>query len=331
MLIIRIMFYSILIGFSATVAAEFLSQPEVKSFIGYMVTNHDFDRATLEELFSKARKSERVLTAIAKPAEKLPWYKYRSIFMQPDRIEQGLVFWKEHRKLLEKAEEEYGVPAEIIVAIMGVETRYGRFKGNDRVLDALSTLAFYYPERSEFFRGELEQFLLLTREQHIDPLGLKGSYAGAMGMPQFIPSSYRNFAVDFDNDGKKDLWTNPADAIGSIANYFKVHGWTSGARIVVPGTVKGNKYEVANGIDLEPDIQADKLSRYGIEAKDELPADSLVKVIILDGVNGEEIWLGLNNFYVITRYNHSLLYAMVVYQLSEAVKKEFFDNPADQI
>ena len=327
---IRILFCSILMGFSATVTAEFLDQAPVKSFIDYMVTTHDFDRVTLEKLFSRARKSERVLTAIAKPAESLPWYKYRSIFIQPDRIEQGFVFWEEHKDLLEKAEDEYGVPAEIIVAIMGVETWYGRFKGNDRVLDALSTLAFYYPKRSDFFRRELEQFLLLTREQHIDPVSLKGSYAGAMGMPQFIPSSYRNFAVDFDKDGKTNLWTNPADAIGSIANYFKVHGWTSGATVVVPGTVVDDKYEDAIGIDLEPDIHFDELSRYGIKVKNDLPADSLVKVILLDGVSGNEIWLGLNNFYVITRYNHSPLYAMVVYQLSEAIKKKYLDNQADQ-
>lgn len=331
MLSIRMLFCSILMGFSATVVAGFTDQATVKSFIEYMVSTHDFDRLTLEKLFSSARKSESVLNAISKPAETLPWSKYRPIFIQPDRIEQGLVFWKQHRELLEKAENRYGVPAEIIVAIMGVETRYGRFKGNDRVLDALSTLAFYYPKRSDFFRRELEQFLLLTREQHIDPVSLKGSYAGAMGMPQFIPSSYRNFAVDFDNDGKTDLWTNTADAIGSIANYFKVHGWKSGATVVVPGTVTGNKYEDAIGINLEPDIHFDELSRYGIEIKDRLPADSLVKVIVLDGADGDEIWVGLNNFYVITRYNHSPLYAMAVYQLSEAIKKEYHDNQAGKI
>ena len=321
---------SILLIYSGTVAAAFLNQTAVESFIDYMVSTHGFDRISLEELFSNAKKSESVLSAISKPAETLPWYKYRSIFIQPDRIEQGLVFWKQHRKLLEKAENEFGIPAEIIVAIMGVETRYGRFKGNDRVLDALSTLAFHYPKRGDFFRGELEQFLLLTREQHVDPLSLKGSYAGAMGMPQFIPSSYRNFAVDFDNDGKTDLWTNPADAIGSIANYFKVHGWKSGATVTVPGTVTGNKYEEATGGNLEPDIHPDELPRYGIQVKDRLPADSLVKVIILDGVNGDEIWIGLNNFYVITRYNHSPLYAMVVYQLSEAIKKKYLEFQADQ-
>ena len=324
----RILLCSFLLVFAGSVTAGFLEQPAVKSFIEYMVSTHDFDRTTLEKLFSNARKSDSVLNAISKPAETLPWYKYRSIFIQPNRIDQGMVFWNEHRKLLEKAENEFGVPAEIIVAIMGVETRYGRFKGNDRVLDALSTLAFYYPKRGDFFRGELEQFLLLAREQHIDPLSLKGSYAGAMGMPQFIPSSYRNFAVDFDNDGKTDLWTNPADAIGSIANYFKVHGWKSGATVVVSGTVKGNKYKDIVGTDLKPDMVAGELARYGIEAKGHLPADSMVKVIMLDGANGDEIWLGLNNFYVITRYNHSPLYAMVVYQLSEAIKNKYLDYQA---
>jgi membrane-bound lytic murein transglycosylase B len=326
--IIKNMLFLILLAFSATIAADFLNNPAVNTFIDHMVANHNFDRSTLEKLFASARKSESILNAISKPAEALPWHKYRSIFIQPDRIEQGLIFWKEHRTLLEKAENEYGVPAEIVVAIMGVETRYGKFKGKDRVLDALSTLAFYYPKRSDFFRGELEQFLLLTREQEIDPLSLNGSYAGAMGIPQFIPSSYRNFAVDFDQDGRTDLWTNTADAIGSIANYFKIHGWKSGETVVVSGTVTGNKYTDAIGSDLKPDIIYEKLASYGIEVTDKLPADSLVKVMSLDGVNGEEIWLGLNNFYVITRYNHSPLYAMAVYQLSEAIKKKYLDNQA---
>lgn len=326
----RVLLWLFLLFFSGIAAAGYLNQTAVNTFVDFMVSTHGFDRAALEKLFSSARKSESVLNAISKPAESLPWYKYRSIFMQPDRIEQGMEFWKKHSPLLEKAEKKFGVPAEIITAIMGVETRYGRFKGNDRVLDALSTLAFHYPKRSIFFRGELEQFLLLTREQHIDPLSLKGSYAGAMGMPQFIPSSYRNFAVDFDNDGKTDLWTNPADAIGSIANYFKVHGWERGAKIAVPASVTGSGYKDAVGTDMKPDVLLDQLPHYGIKVKDKLPADSMVKIIILDGSDGDEIWLGLNNFYVITRYNHSPLYAMVVFQLSEAIKKKYIEYQADR-
>ncbi|MBI4006101.1 MAG: lytic murein transglycosylase, partial [Gammaproteobacteria bacterium] len=167
-----------------------------------MVSTHQYDTGELQSLFSQVKYSQRVLEAISRPAEKLPWYEYRSIFLQPDRIKQGLIFWKRYRTALKQAEQQYGVPAHIIVAIIGIETRYGISTGNDRVMDALATLAFHYPERSDFFRWELEEYLLLTREQGINPLSLKGSYAGAMGIPQFIPSSYRRFAIDFDGDGK---------------------------------------------------------------------------------------------------------------------------------
>jgi membrane-bound lytic murein transglycosylase B len=323
---IKYLFFSFFCLFSNITVSDSLDQEAVNTFIDYMESTHQYDRTLLEVLFTKAKKSDSVLNAISKPAEALPWYEYRTIFVQTDRIEQGLLFWKEHKELLSRAESDYGVPAEIIVAIIGVETRYGKQKGNNRVLDALSTLAFHYPKRGDFFRGELEQFLLLTREQNIDPLNLRGSYAGAMGIPQFIPSSFRNYAVDFDTDGKTDIWTNTADAIGSIANYFKVHGWKNGESIVVSGTATGNKYTEVLNNDLKPEIQSHKLSYYEIEVSDNLPVNSLVKVMSLAGNNGEEIWLGLNNFYVITRYNRSPLYAMAVYQLSDAIKKKYFEN-----
>lgn len=299
---------------------------EVNSFVDYMVSTHHFDRNELQLLFNKTSKSESVLAAISKPAEALPWYKYQALFIQPDRINQGLAFWKKYESILKRAETEYGIPARYIVAIIGVETRYGANKGNDRVIDALYTLAFHYPKRSAFFLNELEQFLLLTREQHLNPLSLKGSYAGAMGMPQFIPSSYRNYAVDFDQDGKIDIWNNPADAIGSVANYFNVHGWKEGEDVVFPGKITDKRYLDVLNTDLKPGIPVNKLDEYGIYYDKNISPGSFVDVISLDGKDGEEIWLGLNNFYVITRYNHSPLYAMAVYQLAEAIQNKYLNN-----
>lgn len=297
-----------------------LDQAAVNNFIDHMVSDHQFDRSKLQSVFNQTNKSMRVLDAISKPAEVLPWYKYRSIFIQPARIDQGLVFWDKYQSTLSRAEEEYGVPAEFIIAIIGVETQYGINTGSDRVMDALSTLAFHYPKRGAFFRKELEQFLLLTRDQSVDPLSLKGSYAGAMGIPQFISSSYRNYAVDFDQDGKIDIWNNPVDAIGSVANYFKQHGWQPGDKVVVPGKATDNRHlDLLNG-DLKPDIRVDRLTDFGIYHNDKVPADALVKVLSLEGDSGKEIWLGLNNFYVITRYNRSPLYAMAVYQLAESIQ-----------
>lgn len=308
--------------------AQSLDQNEITNFIDYMVSTHQYDREQLNTLFEKTRKSERVLAAISKPAEALPWYKYRPIFLQQNRINQGLAFWDKHKDLLIRAEKEYGVPAQIIVAIIGVETMYGANTGNDRVMDALATLAFHYPKRAAFFRSELEHFLLLTREQNIDPLSLEGSYAGAMGMPQFISSSYRHYAVDFDGDGKIDIWNNPADAIGSVANYFKVHGWTLGEKVVVSGSANGDQYKQVLTDDLKPGINADTLYAYGILLDEEIPPGVNVKVLSLEGSNGEEIWICLHNFYVITRYNRSPLYAMVVYQLSQEILGKYGNKVA---
>jgi membrane-bound lytic murein transglycosylase B len=325
--IIRLTVFAIMIN-SGNAGAQSLDQKEINDFIDYMASTHQFNRADLEDVFNKTSKSDRVLAAISKPAEALPWYKYRPIFIQQNRIEQGLTFWARHQVLLARAEKEYGVPAQIIVAIIGVETMYGANTGKDRVMDALATLAFHYPKRATFFRSELENFLLLTREQNIDPLSLKGSYAGAMGLPQFISSSYRHYAVDFDGDGKIDIWNNPADAIGSVANYFRQHGWTSGQKVVVSGNVTGNKYTQILTDELKPDINADTLYSYGIETDEEIPPGVNVKVLSLEGPDGDEIWICLNNFYVITRYNRSPLYAMAVYQLSEEMRGKYSKNVA---
>lgn len=303
------------------VIANELDKQSIRQFIKYMQDKHDYDVTELQEIFKRARYSDRVLEAISRPAEALPWYKYRPIFLQPERVTQGINFWKKHHEILQAAEKEYGVPAEIIVAIIGVETRYGKFKGNDKVLDALSTLAFHYPKRSEFFRSELEQFLLLIREQKVDPFSIKGSYAGAMGIPQFISSSYRNYAIDFDSDNKVDIWNNPADAIGSVANYFKKHGWVAGEEIAIRAEpVDGRNLDFKNK-DLVPDINFSEIVKYGIKSQQSPTQDLKLKILAFKNMDKDEIWLGFNNFYVITRYNHSPLYAMAVFQLSEEITR----------
>ena len=316
-----------LVNATAGIAQE-LDKDSIQKFIIQMESIHNFDKNKLEGIFNQAKYSGRVIEAITRPAEALPWYKYRPIFLQPDRVKQGKEFWEQNKQTLARAEAIYGVPAEIIVAIIGVETRYGKFKGNDRVLDALSTLAFHYPKRSDFFRAELEQFLLLTRDQNLDPNSITGSYAGAMGIPQFISSSYRNFAVDFDSDNKIDIWNNPADAIGSVANYFKQHGWNTGEDIAVRAEVIGNKVLDVNNKDLKPDINLSDVTEYGVKPL-ETPANDLkLKILSFENREGYEIWLGFNNFYVITRYNRSPLYAMAVYQLSEEITSMYKEKVA---
>lgn len=313
----------LLVCLSVQAGAETLDQAQVKAFIADMVARHDFDARRLEALLGQVRISESVLKAMSRPAETLPWYRYRTIFLQPDRIRLGVEFWKNNAAALDRAWQQYGVPPEIITAILGVETRYGKSTGTYRVIDSLATLAFDYPARADFFRGELEQFLLLTREQKVDPATVTGSYAGAMGIPQFISSSYRKYAVDFDADGRSDLWNDAADAIGSVANYFREHGWLSGGLVTLPVQVSGHAWTDALGGDLEPDLTPDKLAQLGIQTPIKLPADSEAKLLALEQQDGNEYWLGFRNFYVITRYNHSPLYAMAVYQLAQEIRADY--------
>ena len=304
----------------------FQGNPELKKFINEMVTKHDFDGAELTNWFKQVKPRPDIIKAISSPAEALPWYKYRPIFLTKSRIKGGVEFWGQHADTLARAEKVYGVPPEIIVAIIGVESRYGKYKGKYPVMEALATLAFNYPKRSKFFRSELEQFLLLTREEKINPLSLKGSYAGAMGEPQFISSSYRRYAVDFDNDGKRDLWNNTTDIIGSVANYFGKHGWKKGETIAVRANTKkaqingkGFRSLVKSGV--KPKHKLKFMQQQGIKANKKLPGDQLAALIELTTKNKPEHWLGLHNFYVITRYNHSELYAMAVYQLGSEIAK----------
>ncbi|MDH5389293.1 MAG: lytic murein transglycosylase B [Gammaproteobacteria bacterium] len=301
--------------------ANYVQRKDVQAFIDKMVKDHDFDRAVLNQWVAKAKRLDGVLEAIAKPAEKtLTWKQYRPIFLKQKRIDQGKEFIQKNRALLERAEKETGVPKNIIAAIIGVETYYGRHKGKTSVFDSLMTLGFDYPPRSKFFRSELEHFLLLAREVDIEVSSIKGSYAGAMGMPQFISSSYRAYAVDFDGDGKRDLWDSNADVIGSVANYFKKHGWQRGGDVVQSARVKQSTKE-ATRTKLKPHTSIADFRHQGVLTNKAYADDVMATLVTLEGVDGIEHWLGLKNFYVITRYNHSALYAMAVYQLSLELEK----------
>lgn len=290
-------------------------------FAQRMATRHGFEASKIKHLLAQSQRQQAILDAIASPAEALPWYRYRSIFLDEPRIRQGVLFWKQHQAVLHRALQRYGVPPQIIVAILGVETQYGRVLGDYRVIDALRTLAFDYPPRSEFFRSELEQYLLLCHEEGFNPLKPKGSYAGAMGIPQFISSSYRAYAVDFNHDGRRDLWNQPADAIGSVANYLNVHGWQRGEAIAVPASVIGKAWHSKVTPSLAVDTRIGELRAVGVTPERALPARRPAGLVVLEAKAGPEYWIGLRNFYVITRYNHSALYAMAVYQLSQAIRQ----------
>jgi peptidoglycan lytic transglycosylase B len=296
-------------------------------FIAHMAKRHNFDAADLSKVLKQTIVSKTILDAISRPAEKkLTWGKYRKIFIQEKRIKQGVLFMQNHKTKLNEAEEKFGVPAEIITAIIGVETYYGSNAGSYRVVDALNTLAFHYPKRSDFFRSEFEQFLLLAREQGFDPLSLKGSYAGAMGMPQFISSSYRHYAIDFDGDEKIDIWNNADDAIGSVANYFAEHGWKNGKPVTARVKVEGKNYKSALEGGLKPDINASDLERLGVKSTSTYEKNEKLKLFEYKSGNKNEYWLAHNNFYVITRYNHSHLYAMAVYQLAMEIKQRMNES-----
>ncbi len=309
---------------STTVAAsDFSNKKTVKVFINEMVKKHKFNKQYLEKLFSRAKLYDSILEAIARPAESKPWYQYRPIFVTNKRAQGGIEFWKKNAKALARAEKRYGIPQEIIVAIIGVETRYGKHAGAYPVFDSLATLAFAYPPRAKFFRGELEQFLLMTREENFEAGKLVGSYAGAMGMPQFISSSFRSYAVDFDGDGKRDLWNNPTDAIGSVANYFRKHRWKTGQPITHKVEVHGERHKSLITKSLKPSHTQLELLVNGVILPSKLEKDLKGKLLSLKKAKNAEYWVAWNNFYVITRYNHSALYSMAVYQLSQKIKQGY--------
>lgn len=310
-------------AYNVTAANKELDEAALNAFMDELVDSHNFERAQLASTFQQARYRQPVIDAISRPAEKLDWYRYKGIFLTEGRINAGVEYWQNNRNTLERAEEKYGVPAEIIVAIIGIETRYGTNKGRYRVVDSLATLAFHYPKRSKFFRSELKQFLLLAREQDVDPLNIKGSYAGAMGVPQFISSSYRHYAVDFDGDDYIDLWNNHVDAIGSVANYFSEHGWQSGEPVIYP--VEKAPTNISSNVQdgLKPAANYGDLQSAGIQVAADLAPERQVALLEFRERDGEAYWLGLRNFYVITRYNHSQLYALAAYRLAQEIRSRY--------
>ena len=315
---------TVLMMFSAVTHGEsYLSRAEVDAYIEELIQQHDFSRPELEEVLAAAERRQDIIDLMRRPAERrLNWHEYRKIFLDEQRIAGGVEFWQQNQETLERAEKEYGVAPEVIVAIIGVETRYGRVTGRHRVVDALMTLAFDYPPRASFFRKELTQFLLLAREEGKNPTSLTGSYAGAMGFGQFIPSSYRNYAVDFDRDGVRDIWQNRTDAIGSVANYFSRHGWRGAAQVTLPVQLKAETeqlLDIANQ-SLKPTHSVAEMAEMGVNV-DGLDPEARVLLLRLLGGDKPEYWLGFDDFYVITRYNHSRLYAMAVYQLGQEILK----------
>ena len=294
------------------------NQESIDGFVRQMASKHQFNESELAGLFDKVELNDDIIKKISKPSEGLPWYKYRKIFLKEPRIKDGVQFWREHEQTLASVEKKTGVPAAIIVAIIGVETMYGKHTGNFRVIDALSTLAFAYPPRSPFFRSELEEFLLLCQEEHINPLTPTGSYAGAMGIPQFMPSSYRHYAIDYNKDNRRDIWRNPDDVIASIANYFAKHGWQTGQPVAALIRDKGHN-SVTYPPLLKENLRFIKSNSANPNISKPLLSTNKAKIIAFKQENGEELWATSNNFYVITRYNKSPLYAMAVFQLSLAI------------
>ncbi len=303
---------------------DFANNPNAQQFIDKMVNKHGFDRQQLQEILSQAKRLDSVLrlmdnqapTTSVKPPSgpNGAWLRYRKKFITPDNVQNGVVFWNQYEDALNRAWQVYGVPPEIIVGIIGVETRWGRVMGKTRILDALATLSFNYPRRAEYFSGELETFLLMARDEQDDPLNLKGSFAGAMGYGQFMPSSYKQYAVDFSGDGHINLW-DPVDAIGSVANYFKAHGWVKGDQVAV--MANGQAPGLPNGFKTRYSIS--QLAAAGLTPQQPLGNHQQASMLRLDVGTGYQYWYGLPNFYTITRYNHSTHYAMAVWQLGQAV------------
>lgn len=323
-----LLFASVL-AVSAPVVAEtkatgYLDRPDVDAFIKELVEEEQFTRKELETILGQAEKSERAIALISRPAEgTLEWKDYRKIFMTPERVQKGVKFWQDNADILSRVEKEYGIPAQVVVAIIGVETYYGRQTGGFRVLDTLTTLGFDYPRRSKFFQKELKNLLILAREQKLDITKLTGSYAGAMGIPQFMPSSYRAYAVDYTADQQANIWEAEADAIASVANYLNLHGWKPGQPVASRANVKGSKYETVLSKGFKPDKKLNQVTRSGWDSMNDIPPSSQVLAMKLEGLDGPEYWLGMNNFYVITRYNRSRMYALAVHELARAVQSDY--------
>jgi len=307
-------------GLLALCAGCALAHPGAEEFAERISAEQDFDYDRVIEVLERARYQQSIIDAITRPAESKPWHEYRQIFIRNKRIEDGAEFWSANGQLIEQVAERYGVDPFIVLAIIGVETNYGSITGSHRVIDALVTLGFYYPRRAEFFARELAEFFRLAREEDLPLEEVQGSYAGAMGVGQFIPSSYRAYAVDFDGSGSRDLWRSLPDALASVGNYLAVHGW----RESQPTVLKADR--VPDGLDEEfpirPAHTLGELEAMGIAFEaGGLPSDTKATLIELDGASGPEHWVGLQNFYVITRYNRSPLYAMAVSELAALLEQ----------
>ncbi len=303
---------------------------EIEPFVDRISHDSCVDAGRIRDILSAIEVNDAVLERIARPAESMPWHRYRRLLVTAARVEKGAIFARKHARLLERAESDFGVPAEIITAIIGIESAYGANRGSYRVLDSLATLGFRYhsnPRRSDFFRSELESLFLLACEENIDLQRIEGSYAGAIGIPQFIPSSYRNYAIDFDEDGHRDLANSWADAIGSVANYLAEHGWSAKAPIAIRAQVKGDAFRAIIAQGIKPHTTLGSIRRQGVSLPsqdralyDENP-ETYAALIEFEVRDGHEYWLGFDNFYTITRYNHSRLYALAIFQLSEMIRE----------
>ena len=320
----QILFVSVILTAHHTVcmAAQPVSalRPEIKRFVIHMSNQHSYDADALEEAFARTNFRPEILKLISAPATAISWDEYRKRFVNTQRIKGGLDFWNKYAAELGLARKIYGVPEEIIVAIIGVETSYGTSTGNYRIMDALTTLAFDFPRRADYFREELESYLLLAREQQFGLLDVKGSYAGAIGIPQFMPSSYRRYAVDFDHDGEINLPGSAADAIGSVGNYLKEYGWEAGKPVAVRAQARSENLQEFLDTGIEPLHPVGKLRGAGIIPLDSVSDDTLSSLLEMKIQEKRQLWLGFRNFYVITRYNRSTFYAMSVFELAKAVR-----------
>jgi membrane-bound lytic murein transglycosylase B len=318
--ILKILVSATVISAASTAFADYSQNTKAQALMDKMVAEYDFDRADLEKIFTSASRENKILDSMNNAAEKVkPWSEYRPHFITDLRVKQGIAFMQKYSETLARAERDYGVPPEVITAIIGVETNYGSYTGKASVLNSLSTLAFEHPRRSRFFTSELENYLLLVREREWQADQPLGSYAGAMGLGQFMPSNYRTLAVDFDDDGIADLF-NPIDAIGSVANYFKHHGWISGEPVSAPAIVlEGFDKNEANR-SLRPSKTVADLAELGYLSTVAYEPNAKAIAMRFSGVTGDEYWIGLTNFYVISRYNPRQKYAMAVYHLSEEIK-----------
>lgn len=320
-------FFCFVFNIAPVAYADISTRKDVNDFIDRMVKEHNFSRNDLIKTFKKVKINPKIIDAITRPAEAKPWFEYRPIFLTDERIRHGVRFWRKYANTLQRAYEVYGVAPEIIVAIIGVETKYGKYKGKFPVMNALSTLAFEYPKRASFFEKELEEFLLLAREEKVNPMKIKGSYAGAMGKPQFIASSYRRYAVDFNGDGKRDILNSTVDAIGSVANYFAQHNWYKDEPVTALATVTGDKHMEIVKKGIKPSMPLGAILDAGVSVEEPHSSNLETALIEFELKDGKEYWVAFNNFYVITRYNHSELYGMAAYQLAQEIKRFRFVGP----